>query len=117
MYNSGYFSSPQAGQQKMPRTANVLQTLMQGNTGECPQMHLIDRIAQNPVVLQVSQQNQIYRHGDMQSMTVPSDLGMINMRAQGGHQFSKQMDIQQQILQPRILQYRSPEEQTFWHHF
>jgi hypothetical protein len=34
VYNSGqFFSSPG---QNLPRTANVLQTLMQGNTGECP---------------------------------------------------------------------------------
>jgi hypothetical protein len=60
---------------------------MQGNTGECPQMHFIDRNVPNPVVLQVSPQNQIFRNVDIYiyiPMTVPSDQGIISMGAQGG---------------------------------
>jgi hypothetical protein len=57
-----FFSSPG---QNLPRTASVSQTLMQGNTGECPQMHFIDRNAPNSVVLQVNPQNKFFRNVDM----------------------------------------------------
>ncbi len=79
VYNSGLFFSS-TGQQNLPRTANVSQTLMQGNTGECPQIQFIDRNPPNPVVLQVSLQNQIFRQLDMRPMTVPSNQGMVSSR-------------------------------------
>ena len=84
LFSSGqFFQSP--GQHTVPRHANVSQTMMQGNTGEGPQMHFIDhRPGPNPMVLQVSPQNQIFRQVDMRQMPAASDQGMLSMGAQGG---------------------------------
>ena len=84
LYNSGqFFQSP--GQQTATRNAHVSQTMMQGNTGESPQMHFFDhRNAQNPLVLQVSPQNQIFRQADIRQMPAASDQGMLSIGVQGG---------------------------------
>jgi hypothetical protein len=84
LYNSGqFFQSP--GQQNATRNAHVSQTMMQGSAGESPQMHFFDhRNVQNPMVLQVSPQSQIFRQTDMRQMPAASDQGMLSMGVQGG---------------------------------
>jgi hypothetical protein len=73
VYNSGQYFQSQ-GQQNVPRYANVSQTMMSGNTGESPQIQFIDtRAGPTPMVLQVSPQNQAFRHVDIRQMPAPSD--------------------------------------------
>ena len=59
--------------------------MMQGSAGdhEVPQLRFIDqRTDPNPMVLQVSPQNQIFRSVDLRQM--PSEQGMLSIGAQGG---------------------------------
>ena len=59
--------------------------MMSSNSGDVPQMHFIDhRTVPNPMVLQVSPQNQIFRQ-DVRQMPAASDQGMLSMGAQGGN--------------------------------
>ena len=68
-----------------PRNAHFSQTATQGGAydNEMPQLRFIDqRTDPNPMVVQVSPQNQIFRSVDLRQM--PSEQGMLSIGVQGG---------------------------------